>query len=420
MKYDKVKRNGREYFRYRHWDGVLRKYDKTIYALKYKDLKEKVEAYENQISLGVADNNTLFSDFCYDWLMNVHLVDKKPTTASRYVSIHKNYIKPARVGKIKLKDLKPADLQKWYNILYEEKSIEKDPNKAFNIVHNLHKVVSPCIRYAFKSGCIVRNIAELVVIPKSRKKADNTPKHSKVHPLTLDEQKSFIAACAGNYYEALFNTALDTGARQGELFALTWGDINFEQNFIEINKTYSYVQNPQTGIFEGQTTDPKTETSARTIPLPMRTREILLKHKTAQKKALLPTGLIQDNETLVFCTPVGTHLDSSNVLKRLKVVYEKAGIKDKVFHDLRHTYATRLFELGEAPKTVQVLLGHSDVNVTLGTYTHVLEVLKKKTASKIDDLYKKMPEENTAEVPDLNSFGQLSDNLVIFPKVSHF
>ena len=53
----------------------------------------------------------------------------------------------------------------------------------------------------------------------------------------------------------------------------------------------------------------------------------------------------------------------------------------------RHTYATRLFELGEKPKTVQELLGHSDTSVTLGTYTHVLESMKVIAASKLDDLY---------------------------------
>ena len=63
---------------------------------------------------------------------------------------------------------------------------------------------------------------------------------------------------------------------------------------------------------------------------------------------------------------------------------------------LRHTYATRLFELGEPGKTVQELLGHSDINVTLGTYTHVLEKQKIKTASLIDALY------DTELIPDEN------------------
>ena len=57
------------------------------------------------------------------------------------------------------------------------------------------------------------------------------------------------------------------------------------------------------------------------------------------------------------------------------------------FHDMRHTFATRLFELGEEPKTVQELLGHSTVSITLNTYTHVLEAVKQNAISKLDELH---------------------------------
>ncbi|MEA4805743.1 tyrosine-type recombinase/integrase [Acetobacterium wieringae] len=62
-------------------------------------------------------------------------------------------------------------------------------------------------------------------------------------------------------------------------------------------------------------------------------------------------------------------------------------IPEKSFHNLRHTYATRLFKMGENPKTVQVLLGHANVSTTLSTYIHVLESLKVQAAPKIDELY---------------------------------
>ena len=60
------------------------------------------------------------------------------------------------------------------------------------------------------------------------------------------------------------------------------------------------------------------------------------------------------------------------------------------FHDLRHTYATRLFELGENPKTVQELLGHSNISITLNIYTHVMDETKQNTVNKLDVLYKSM------------------------------
>lgn len=88
----------------------------------------------------------------------------------------------------------------------------------------------------------------------------------------------------------------------------------------------------------------------------------------------------------MLCTIYGKYFDSSNIRKRLNKIINTVNsnekdkskiIKPRKFHDLRHTYATRLFELGEVPKTVQQLLGHSDISLTLDTYTHVLESVKK-------------------------------------------
>jgi integrase len=86
----------------------------------------------------------------------------------------------------------------------------------------------------------------------------------------------------------------------------------------------------------------------------------------------------------------GRYLDCSNVRKRFKRILVANGMQDKKFHDLRHTYATRLFELKEDPKTVQSLLGHSNISITLDTYTHVLDSMKERAASKLNDLYNSM------------------------------
>ena len=93
---------------------------------------------------------------------------------------------------------------------------------------------------------------------------------------------------------------------------------------------------------------------------------------------------------LVFCNMFGKYLDSGNVLKRFKKVLNEMDLQDMKFHDLRHTFATRLFELGEEAKTVQELLGHSNISITLDTYTHVLDSMKRKAAQKLNDLYQSM------------------------------
>ena len=377
IKYDKVTRNGKVYFRYRHWDDVLKRRTKTFYASTLKELKEKVKPYINKELAGIVEKEVLFGEFCHHWLFDIHLKDKKPSTATKYDSTYRCYIKDTRISKIKLRELTADDLQQFYNQLFEK--------HGYNRVKDVHKVISPCIRYAFKAGLIMRNCAELVILPKDHTK---TTSNSRVHPLTLQEQMSLIEALKGHPLEALFNMALDTGMRQGELFALTWSDIDFERMNIRINKTYTYVFDVEEKKHKGFVTVPKTAHSSRVIPLPKRVSELLTIHQIRQKEQLLKIGVTQTSETLVFTSVIGQFLDRQNVLKRLKSVYSSIGITGKTFHDLRHTYATRLFELGEAPKTVQELLGHADVNITIGTYTHVLETLKTQAASKIDDLYK--------------------------------
>ncbi|MDD6794075.1 MAG: tyrosine-type recombinase/integrase, partial [Clostridiaceae bacterium] len=95
----------------------------------------------------------------------------------------------------------------------------------------------------------------------------------------------------------------------------------------------------------------------------------------------------------------GRYFDSTNIRKRFNKIIdninnnepnENKKIKHRKFHDLRHTYATRLFELGEEPKTVQKLLGHANLSITMDTYTHVLEEVKRNAVSKLDNLYNSM------------------------------
>lgn len=377
MKYDKVTIHGTEYFRFRHWDPVLNKYTKTIYASTLKELKKKHQKFAEINAAGVTEETTTFEKYCRNWLYTVHLMDKKPSTKSRYDTTFNCHIKGSYFGKIPMHKITSNDLQKFYN--------QKFAEKGENVVKNIHKILRPCVRYAFQNGNILRNFTEMVTIPKDLSQARD--KQQKVKPLTLAEQRKLVAALEGHKYAALYNTALDSGMRQGELFALTWADLDFEFLTIRINKTHSYVKDIESNKRVNYVTNTKTKKSNRIIPMAQRTRNILMNHLREQKMLLFKIGIIQNEDTLVFGTPVNTPLNSSNVLQELKKVYASIGITDKSFHDLRHTYATRLFELGEPAKTVQELLGHSNVSQTLGTYTHVLEQQKIKTASLIDALY---------------------------------
>ena len=382
--YRKKTINGKEYYLYRLRHPNL-KSPKDLYAKTVKELDSKIKALINELDNGIIVGKNTFENFFCDWLFDVHLINKKPSTCERYEGLYRNYIKDSSISDINIKDITLRDIQEYYSALYKK-------GASISTLKNLNKLISPSIRYAYNNNMIIKDFTRGIVLPSDTEN-NKLKKKSDVNPFSLDEQIKFLNAIKGNELETLFITALDSGLRQGELLALTWNDIDFDNECIYVNKTVKLVANVtregrEKGEYLVQT--PKSEIANRTVVIPAFLVKRLKQHRTQQlENKLRYSNLYQDN-TLVFCNQFGKHLDSSRVRKVFKKVLEDNKLKDRKFHDLRHTYATRLFELGEEPKTVQELLGHSNISITLDTYTHVLESMKKKAVSKLNDLYTNM------------------------------
>ena len=93
------------------------------------------------------------------------------------------------------------------------------------------------------------------------------------------------------------------------------------------------------------------------------------------------------NNNYVFCNELGYPLDSKKPTRNLQNVLKKIGIEPIKFHGLRKTYATRLFEANVAPKTVQSLMGHSDITITMNIYTQVMQEVKNEAVDKINNIF---------------------------------
>lgn len=377
--YKKKIKNGKEYYFYRLRHKSL-KNPKDLYGSTVRELEEKIRDLKNELNNNITDNKEFFGVFFKDWLYNTHMNNKKAATKERYDGIYRNYIDNSPIYYIKLKDLEPSHIQNYYNDLVSN-------NKSISVINNLNKLVAPCIRYANISNRILKDFSKAIVLPKT---SQNISKSNDVIPFTLNEQLKFIEATKGNDLEMLFITALDTGLRQGELFALTWNDIDLRNKVIYVNKTFKRVKNTDTGEYENIIQTPKTKKSVRVVPLPAHLIDKLRQYEIQQKELRIKVANLYEDNNLVFCNCFGRYLDSGNVLKKFKKILKENDIPIRKFHDLRHTYATRLFELGEDPKTVQVLLGHSNISITLDTYTHVLDSLKDNAISKLNDLYNKV------------------------------
>lgn len=373
--------NGVDYFYKRLRHKNLKGY-KDIYAPTVKELDAKIKAVVNELDHGITNNKEYFGSFLHEWLYNTHLVNKKPSTKERYDSIYRIYIEDSSIYSIKLKDLSPSDIQSYYKELASS-------GKSIAAITNLHKLIAPCIRYAYDNNRIIKDFSRAIVLPKDTEEK-KLNKVSEVKPFSIEEQKLFIGAIAGHELEMLFITALNTGLRQGELFALTWKDIDFDNNCIKVNKSFKGVKNIDTGKYENITQTPKTDKSIRNVPMSVQLANKLKQYRLSQKALKLKMGNLYEDNTLVFCNRYGKYYNSSNVLKRFKKIVIEIGLQDRKFHDLRHTYATRLFELGEEAKTVQEILGHSNISITLDTYTHVSDSMKKRAVQKLGELYASM------------------------------
>ena len=92
------------------------------------------------------------------------------------------------------------------------------------------------------------------------------------------------------------------------------------------------------------------------------------------------------DEDLVFCGAFGQRIDASRINSQLDKALKRAGLPRVRVHDLRHTCATLLLQLGEHPRVVQELLGHSSIAITLGTYSPVMPTIHRDAADRLDAL----------------------------------
>jgi len=369
--------NDKEYYFFRLRHKNLNK-PKDLYAQTVKELTEKIKNLNYELEHGLEKNKDCFGTFLSDWLFNIRFTDLKPSTKERYEGLFRVYVKDSELSDIKIKELTSKDIQNFYNRLYKK-------HKSISQLRNLHKIISPCIKYAYNNNIIIKDYTSSIIFPKNIEVT--TPN---VVPFTLEEQQTFVRAIKGHELEMLFIAALNTGMRQGELFALTWNDVNFDNEYISVNKSIKKITEVSA---EGRGKSkiivqiPKTKGSIRKVNIPTVFANDLKQYKLKQAKERLAIGISSKGTTLIFSNLKGMYLRKETVISKFKEILKDNELADRKFHDLRHTYATRLFELGEEPKVIQTLLGHSSISMTLNTYTHILEATKKKTTTKLNDLY---------------------------------
>lgn len=360
---------------------------KSVYGSSVKEVKNKLaqaELNEQKMS-NIVDEKIVLDDWFEKWMR----VYKEPvvrlSTKTMYDSMYKRLISPA-FGKKRLVNITKLMVTDSLNNMAKN-------GYQYETLNKVKILLIDMLDRAMEDQFLVRNPAKGVRLPKNKPQ-----KESKA--LSKEDQTDFFECAAGTFYNNMFVVAVNTGLRPGELYALTENDIDLENNVIHVNHTLLYQKLDGDTCKTFHMGPPKTETSVRTVPINIYCRRALekqvIQHKIVMAKTCRKNLEFPD---LLFTTKYGTPLNAElygaaidRIVQEVNLTRDSLDLMEPFSgHCFRHTFATRCFEAGIAPKTVQAYLGHASLQMTMDLYTSVME------HKKVDDMQLL---EKTIDMPD--------------------
>ncbi|RJX23248.1 MAG: site-specific integrase [Ammonifex sp.] len=335
--------------------------------------------HERATGAFVEPNKVTLKEWLDRWLKIYAKQKVAVTSFDFYGTLIRCQIVPA-IGHIELQKLKPIDVQEMYAEKMKNGRLDGNGGLSAETVRRIHNVLHGALKQAVKEGYVSRNIIEAVEPPKANKE--------EVTPLAKKDTDQFLSAVQEDRLYALFVLALTTGLRRGELLSLRWQDVDLNKRTVTVRYTLARAKQE-----EGPTKtalifkEPKTAKSRRTVPLTQLAAQVLKTHKARQAQERLFFGQAYQDNGLVFATEDGRPIDPRNFTRRYTRLMKKAKVGHTRFHNWRHTFATVLLELGEHPKVVQEMLGHSKIATTLDTYSHITPGLMEQAVAKLDAVY---------------------------------
>ena len=328
-----------------------------------KAAETKLTELQNQLDNGgyIKPSTETVGAFLTRWLDDYISTQIRPTTLEAYWQRGRHLI--SGLGHIALSELRPEHI----HCYYREKS--QSLSAATLIKH--HNLLRKALSHAVKWQSVVRNVAEAVEPPRSRRK--------EMRALTGPEVHRLLDACIDSPWHPLFHTLTWTGLRRSELLGLRWRDVDLLLATLRVVQT---LQKLNAGEFIYQ--EPKTASGRRTISLSPASCLELRAHKNKQERDAGLLGIPLTDDTLVFGHPDGSPRVPSTLTLAFRRLTKRIGLDGVRLHDLRHTMASLYLEQGVNPKTVAERLGHSSVNITLDLYSHCLPGVQEAAAAQFD------------------------------------
>lgn len=331
----------------------------TVYGQTLNEVRQKLrnEQYEDERALNVVTREMTLDEWYKIW-MDTCKKNCRNSTKETYAG-HYRRIQKA-LGWRKLTALNLIIMQQAINELNTD-----------NERKNSKKILVDMLEKAIDSDLLTRNAAKQIntVISKEEKKERRV--------LTVSEAEIFLNHAQDTFYYNLFVVALETGMRIGELIGLMWKNVDFEKCVVHVQHTLCYFRKDGKYIFELH--DTKTSNGKRTIPLTKKALNALKKQKMQRQMILLKSEEAQDEyKDLVFVTKNNRPTQPFIVQECMNATIRHIQKEQPEFerfspHCFLHTFATRAIENGVPPKTLQKLLGHGSLLMTMDLYCHVTD-----------------------------------------------
>lgn len=301
-------------------------------------------------------------DAWFEYWIDVKKKTVRPNTVRNYTERYNKNIQKI-IGRKILTEVKPIHCQKIFTDMAEE-------GYKTSTIYQTRIALFNMLEFAKENEVILSNPCKKSV------KSDMGKPSQKKEALTIDIQKKFIEYAKGQSYENQFRFILQTGLRTGELVGLKWEDIDFSKKAIRIQRSMEY----RYSVGEWRIGEPKSKAGYRTIPLTDEAIRILTEKKEKNKNI---KKIQEEWYEFIFLSRKGEPVKNSAYDTALFKICDKAKINRFSMHVLRHTFATRCIEGGMMPKTLQKILGHSNIGITMNLYVHITEDEKQKEIDKV-------------------------------------
>lgn len=337
-----------------------------------KMLQEKIIEFSALCPPAVAYSDMQFSDYCEIWLDAVQFEVARSTFMNYKGIVTRHIIPYFEDNGIKITDIHRDDVQEFYKAL-----AQGSPNKqalSAKMISRVHAMMKMIFNYAVDGDVIVKN-------PCLRTKRPKVPRRE-VNFYNIAECREMLKCLADSNICDLVRVALMYGLRRSELLGLKWSAVDLVNDVLHINHTVTKMDNE---VIESDQT--KTESSTRSFIIEPVVHKLFedIKARESENRVFFGNGYHEND--FVFKQENGMPFDPNYVTNRFSYLLKKNNLRHIRFHDLRHSCASILYEMGYEIKEIQEWLGHSSPKITLETYTHLFKDRTDKVSRQLSNVF---------------------------------